>query len=193
MKARLLIILFVLVLISVQPIYAPPAPNPKTAFDYAEHVVVGKILSVKILSKPNVQTSENSVTIQSGIALYEIEVEEYLKNPLDVKIIKVPGYYIDQESSRSGFDSIYKVNQRVLLYIQADYPDTLVDYDLLINRESRILDGPVCDLGTSYQEGLCVKNSIEESSTLQITLGLLALGIILVVIVLYTNYKRNRK
>lgn len=141
MKTRLLIILFVLVLIPIQLVYAPPASNPKSAFDYAKHVVVGKILSVKILSEPDIQTSENSVTVYGGIALYEIQVEEYLKNPLGAKILKVPGYYIDQESSRSGFDSIYKVNQRVLLYIQADYPDTLVDYDLLINRESRVLDG----------------------------------------------------
>jgi hypothetical protein len=162
MKIRLLIIIFVLVLIPIQLVYAPPAPNPKAAFDYAKHVVVGKILSVEILSEPEVQRSENSFTTRAGIALYEIQVEEYLKNPLDAKIIKVPGHYIDQEYSRIGFDSIYKVNQRVLLYLQEDYPDALVGYDLIIrDSDSRILDGSVCDFGTSYHEGLCISENVE--------------------------------
>lgn len=159
MKTSLLIIIFVLILIPIQLVYAPPPPNPKAAFDYSKHVLIGKILSVKILSEPDIQISENGTSIRGGIALYEIEVEEYLKNPLDAKIIKVPGYFLNIEYSRSGYDLPYTVNQRVLLYIQEDH-DAIEGYDLIINRESRVLDGPVCNLGTTYHEGLCISSKV---------------------------------
>lgn len=144
--------IFVIVLSQTSLVYASPQQDPQTAFDNAEYVVIGKILSVEILSVPYTDPS-----VPVGIALYEIDVEEYLKNPSDVDIIQVPGTYVNELNPRGTNDLIYEVNQRVLLYIQKDYPDTLPGYDLIIrDHESRVLDDSVCDREATYQNGLCV-------------------------------------
>ena len=161
MKTRLLI-LFVLVLIPIQLIYATPAPDPKSAYDYAKHVVVGKILSVEILSEPDIQRSENTTSIIAGIALYEIEVEKYLKNPINTKIIKVPGYFVNEVDPWNTIGLHYKIDQRVLLYIQEDTHDVVSGYDLIIrNYESQVVDGSICELGTSYHQGVCTVDGMK--------------------------------
>ena len=162
MKTRLLIIFAILgiaLLLPIQLVYAPPAPDHEAAFDYAEHVIIGKILSVEILSTPNKDPS-----VSNGFALYEIEIEEYLKNPLGTNIIKVLGRYLDEEHSRSPIGLLYEVDQRVFLYIQKDYSGALVDYDLIIrSHESRVLDNTICGLNATYQEGKCIIGKSEIS------------------------------
>lgn len=146
-------------LFPLQLIYAPPPPNHNHAFDYAEHVLIGKILSVEILSEPYVQITANTGSTITGIALYEVQVEKYLKNPLDTNIIKVYGYYVNDEHVRSGFDLLYDVDEKVFLYIQTDPHNALDGYDLIIRSyESRSIDrmGPICDASdTFYHKGEC--------------------------------------
>ncbi|MCV0366372.1 MAG: hypothetical protein K5798_03780 [Nitrosopumilus sp.] len=161
MKTRLLIFVLIFpILFPISDIFAPPPPDHKQAFDYAEHVLIGKILSVEILSEPYVQITANTGSTVAGVALYEIQVETYLKNPLDTKIIKVPGYYVNDEHVGNGFDLLYHVGEKVFLYIQPDSHETLVGYDLIIRSyESRSLDkiGPICaEPEMFYHKGECI-------------------------------------
>src|SRR3989338_10326659 len=162
MKTRLLIIIFVLVLIPVQLIYAVPELTPEDAFNYSEIVIVGKILSVDILSEPQITKSENSYFERSGIALYEIQIEEYLKNPSGTQTITVPGLFLREPHAMAYETYPYEVGQRVLLYLQKNdygYANT----DLIIRSgDSRVIDGSICDLGTSYHRGICIADDLIE-------------------------------
>lgn len=150
-------------LFPLQLIYAPPPPDHKHAFDYAQHVLIGTILSVEILSEPYVQITANTGSTVAGIALYEIQVEKYLKNYLDTNIVKVPGYYVNDEHFGGGFDLLYHVDEKVFLYIQTDIHNVLDGHDLIIRSyESRSLDrlDPICDESkTFYHKGECMEIS----------------------------------
>ena len=161
MKYVLLMVLFgFFLLFPVSTVFAPPPPNHQHAFDYSENVIIGKILSFDILSEPKVTQSEKSFSERAGIALYEIKVEEYLKNPSREDIIKVPGYFsYNYDQSQIVIEPLYEVDERVFLYIQHDSHETLTDYDSIIRSyESRSLDklGPICsELDTFYHQGDC--------------------------------------
>jgi hypothetical protein len=108
------------------------------AFNFSETVLIGKILSVEILSKtissPYPCETECS---SNGFAFYEVQVEEYLKNPSDTKIIKVLGNY--SINSGRGENPPFEVGQTVLLYIQKE--NRIPGYDVVIRTgDSRVLD-----------------------------------------------------
>ena len=223
MKTRLLIIIFVLVLIPVQLIYAVPELTPEDAFNYSEIVIVGKILSVDILSEPQITKSENSYFERSGIALYEIQIEEYLKNPSGTQTITVPGLFLREPHAMAYETYPYEVGQRVLLYLQKNdygYANT----DLIIRSgDSRVIDGSICDLGTSYHRGICIADDliepepteeqaniecntghtpeealcasehIQESNTVTIILILLTIGIIFVIVIVVYTSYKGKR
>ena len=157
-----------------------PQSDYRQAFDDAKYVIVGKILSVEILSEPDIQVNPNIEEILVGIALYEIEVEVYWKKSPDTDVIKIPGYYINEKNTDvEGIDLLYNVDEKVLLYIQStdDVSDELTGYDLIIrSQESQSLNYsdsrctepntfyhkeecreiPNCSPGTVLAEGVCV-------------------------------------
>src|SRR3989338_1067755 len=223
MKTRLLIIIFVLVLIPVQLIYAVPELTPEDAFNYSEIVIVGKILSVDILSEPQITKSENSYFERSGIALYEIQIEEYLKNPSGTQTITVPGLFLREHHAMAYETYPYEAGQRVLLYLQKnDYG--YANADLIIRSgDSRVIDGSICDLGTSYHRGICITDDllvpepteeqaniecgtghipegtlctsgyIRESNTVTIILILLIIGIISVIVIVVYTSYKGKR
>ena len=157
-----------------------PESDYRQAFDDAKYVIVGKILSVEILSEPDIQVNPNIEDIVTGVALYEIKIEEYWKKSPDTDIIKVPGYYVDEKNTDvEGIDMLYNVDERVLVYIQPtdDVSHELTGYDLIIrSQESQSLNYsdsrcpepntfyhngecreiPNCPSGTVLAEGVCV-------------------------------------
>jgi len=167
MKTRLLLFLFAFsMLFSVSYVFAPPPPDHQHAFDYSKHVIVGRILSVDVLSEPKVTKTETTYSEQAGIVLYEIDVERDLKDSLNINIIKVPGYFsYNYDDPQNVIDPLYEVDEKVFLYIQPDSHETLMDYDLIIRSyESRSLDkmGPICDESdTFYHEEECKEIPIE--------------------------------
>jgi hypothetical protein len=159
--SSVIIVVLVLIPVYVNYTFALSEFDPAKAFDESEIVLVGKILSVKILSEYTIYPGGMNAE-KYGVALYEVQVEKYLKNPSNAKIITVPGQFSRASNAMSYVTYPYEVDQRVLLYLQAEYPDTLIDYDLIIRSgDSRVLDGSLCEIGTIFSKGLCIKESQE--------------------------------
>lgn len=140
-------------------VYAAPPPDPIHAFNYSEHVIIGEILSVEKLSEPK----RDGGSVHAGFVIYEIKVDAYLKNSSDDKIIKVPGYYVNELDSKSPFNLLFEVEQKVILYLQKDISNIFPDYELIIrDRPSQVINGEIfeflsnieapVDLVTVYQK-----------------------------------------
>ncbi len=141
MKTRLLIItgiIFISGLIYANSAHALPFISPEYSYENAKHVVIGKVLSVEILSEPYVQKSDNIYSERFGFALYTIQVEDYLKNPLNNSTLNLLGKYTNQRQTRSYETYPYEINQRVLLYIQEIH--NIPGYELIISAaNSRVI------------------------------------------------------
>ena len=139
---------------------------------YSEHVIIGKILSAEILSEPQVTKTETSYSEQAGIVLYEIDVEKYLKNPLDTNIIRVLGYFsYTYDDPQNVIDPLYEIDEKVFLYLQPHSHETLVDYDLIVRSyESRSLDktGPICDESDTFYHRGRMYSELAENQNLKI-------------------------
>ena len=98
MKTRFLIIIGILLSSGfvIANVHAIPYISPESNFENSKHVLVGKILSVEILSQFVVQKTENIHSEDYGFALYEIEVEKYLKNPISNSRIQILGQYTNE-------------------------------------------------------------------------------------------------
>ncbi len=118
--------------------HAHPFISPEYSYENAKHVVIGKVLSVEILSEPYVQKSDNIYSERFGFALYTIQVDDYLKNPLNNSTMKLLGKYTNQRQTRSYETYPYEINQRVLLYIQEIH--NIPGYELIISAaNSRVI------------------------------------------------------
>ena len=141
MKTRLLIIIgiiFISGLIYANSAHAIPFISHESSYENAKHVVIGKVLSVEILSEPYVQKSDNIYSERFGFALYEIQVEDYLKNPLNNSTMNLLGKYTNQRQTMSYETYPYEINQRVLLYIQEIH--NIPGYELIISAaNSRVI------------------------------------------------------
>lgn len=154
--------LILLVLVGfIGNVYASPEPMPEDAFRFSKYVLVGKILSVEIISEPKYSEGANV----SGIVLYTVKVEENLKTPIDENltfsdekdIIKVPGYFV-REIDPIDIETLpYEVNQKVLLYIQIDSFDEIPDFDYVIRSDtSKVIGDSLCEEGKKFVKGICM-------------------------------------
>ena len=142
-------------------VYASPEPMPEDAFRFSKYVLVGKILSVEIISEPKYSEGANV----SGIVLYTVKVEENLKNPIDENLtfsdakdtIKVPGYFV-REIDPIDIETLpYEVNQKVLLYVQIDSFDEIPDFDYVIRSDtSKVIGDSLCEEGKKFVKGICI-------------------------------------
>jgi len=98
MKTRLLIIFAIGIIGFTGIVFAVPEPDPEYDFDFAEIVIVGKILSVEIISEPQVTKSEKTYSEISGIAIYKVQIEKYLKNSSDIDTVMVAGYFLREHT-----------------------------------------------------------------------------------------------
>ena len=123
-------------------------PDNITAYDHAEHVVIGKIISAKVMATTG--TSEHP----SGKMVYEIDIEESFKKQSEKKILMawVPH---DKNSDLPEYP-LYKVGDRVFLYLHIPSDDML--YQIIFS-ESTVLgdDTSVCPNETYYDRGICIK------------------------------------
>ena len=127
-------------------VFAVPEPDPEHSFRYSEIVIEGRILSVDIISEPIIYRTEDVYYEQSGVAVYDVQVEKSLKNPNNVKTITVAGYFL-RESHPMAYETYpYEVGQKVLLYLQENtHGDG--DTDLIIRSStSKIVDSLDSDL-----------------------------------------------
>ena len=93
----------------------------------------------------------------AGFALYTLDVEEYLKNPIENFTITILGSYHDEDDGKTIFSKLYETNQRVLFYIQE--LQNLPGYDYIVrDRASGVITEELCPKNTSYQTGLCFYN-----------------------------------
>lgn len=156
MKTRLLIIPLVFFGL-IGTVHAVPELDPTLAFDYSETVVIGKILSVDILSEPQITRTENYYSEVSGIALYEVEIDEYLKNSSDDNIITVPGLFLREPHAMAYETYPYEIGQQVLLYLQEN-THGFADTKLIIRSgDSKVIENGLCDLGYYFDKGQCMK------------------------------------
>lgn len=146
--------------------YAVPELDPHHAFNYSDMVLVGNVLSVDILSEPKITRTENFSSEESGIAMYEIEVEKYFKTSTFDKMITVPGLFTREPNGMSHSTYPYEQNQRVLLYLQKNthgYADT----DLIIRLgDSQIVKDIICK-DEGFQKENCIVNGRNISASLK--------------------------
>lgn len=140
-------------------VYAVPEPfSTEEVFGFSDSVIVGKILSVEILSEPQVTKTDNHYSEKAGIAVYKVQVEKYLKNPADSDIIIVSGLFLREPHGMSYETYPYEEGQRAILYLNKNelgYGGT----DLSIRSpQSKVIKDALCPLGTSYVKGKCMVN-----------------------------------
>ena len=151
MKTNILIIAFGFIIVTSSVLgtaYSLPTSDYNHAFNHAEHVLVGEIISSEIVSMPrNIPNGEHA-----GIALYSVKVDAYLKNPLEKKIIRVPGYFVDTQEPKSVFNILFETGQKVILYLQEDVHNVLPDHELIIrDRQSKVIAGDVSEFLESVE------------------------------------------
>lgn len=146
-------------------VYAVPQLDPQHAFDYSDIVLVGKVLSVDILSEPKVTKTETTHSEKLGVAIYEIQVEKYFKTTNHEQAITVPGLFTREPHGMSYASYPYEQGQSVLLYLQENthgYADT----DLIIRLgDSQIVDDFSCKADIGLIEN-CVVNGRSISTSL---------------------------
>ena len=157
----------------VIPAYAVPYISPESNFENSKYVLVGRILSVEILSQQVVQKTENMYSENYGFALYEIEVEKYLKNPISNSTIRVLGQYTNEKHSVTYVTKPYEVKQTVLLYLQDE--SHIPGYDLMIRSSgSKVIDknsNLTCkDVGCTVmtEETVCGAGTVNVKGTCQV-------------------------
>ncbi len=148
MKSRLwIIILTVTIMIPINS-FAEPSPSYRGSFEHSKWVIIGNITTVEILSEPDAN--------RAGFALYTLDVEKYLKNPIENSTITILGHYSDDVGRYTG-SKLYEIDQRILFYIQ-DLPN-VPGYDYIVrDRTSGVITEKLCPENTSYQAGLCFYN-----------------------------------
>ena len=152
MKTGFLIIVFGFVIVASSVLLGTASALPPSdynhAFNHAEHVLVGEIVLSEIVSLPrNIPDGEHA-----GTALYSIQVDAYLKNPLDEKIIQVPGYFVDTQEPKSVFNILFEPGQKVILYLQEDVHSVLPNHELIIrDRESKVIVGDMLEFLDSVE------------------------------------------
>ena len=219
MKTRLLIIIGIISvsvfsLIYADSVFALPFISPEHSYGNAKHVVVGRVLSVEILSEPYVQNSTGIYSQRFGFALYEIQVDEFLKNSINNSTMKVLGKYTNERNTMSYVTYPYEVNQKVLVYIQEI--NEIPGYDLIITpANSRAIsdeftDEQICGVGNVLVDGICIpsdqlrvneynfRESLQTGETIsnpEVIVIIESLGAILIVsfIIIYAIKKRSRK
>ena len=154
MKAILFTIAFFAAIVG--PVYAVPMLDPTHAFDFSEIVIIGQILSVEILSEPEITKTENYYREVSGIALYEIQVEESFKNPDNAQTISVPGLFLREPHGMSYETYPYEAGQRVLLYLQENKHEYAGTELIIRSGDSRMLENGLCEVGYYFDKGNCV-------------------------------------
>ncbi len=139
-------------------VFAVPQLDKSQAFDYSDIVLVGKIMSVEILSEPEITQTENTYSERLGVAMYEIEAEKYFKTSSFNQTITVPGLFTREPHGMSYATQPYKQDQRVLLYLQQNthgYAGT----DLVIRLgDSQVVENLICKEGKGAQQDICAVN-----------------------------------
>ncbi|AFS81119.1 hypothetical protein NKOR_06190 [Candidatus Nitrosopumilus koreensis AR1] len=138
--------------------YAVPQLDPSHAFDYSDIVLVGKVISVEILSEPEVTKTENTSTERLGVVMYEIEAEKYFKTSSYNQTVTVTGLFTREPHGMSYATQPYLQDQVVLLYLQKNthgYADT----DLIIRLgDSQVVKEIICKEGKGVQRDICSVN-----------------------------------
>jgi hypothetical protein len=155
MKAKLLMIIGIVFALIPTLAYGLPFFSVEYEFDSADYVVIGKILSIEILSEPKITT--DPISIHTGVALYKVKVEEYLKNIRDEEMITVTGNFIRERSTLTYATFPFEVDQGVLLYVTEydGYDDTNLTFN---SKTSKVISDVLCDSDTIFVKGMCIES-----------------------------------
>ena len=160
MKILLVLVLFALFYDGMPDAKAVPWIDPEMVFDEAKTVVVGRITSVEILSEPEITRTENHYSEKSGLAMYQVQVEEYLKNPIQNDTITVPGYFLREPHGMAYETYPYEVDQKVLLYLMDNSYDHAEAELIISSALSGIVEDTVCEEGEKFHRGECIEEAI---------------------------------
>jgi predicted secreted protein with PEFG-CTERM motif len=91
------------------PVYAPPPIPPQVEYFNSDIVLIGKVISASFFSATQMK--------------YEIQVEQYLKNPQAQNIITVIAEGTNKTLVDRGLaaDTVFDVGQRAFLYLKNDH------------------------------------------------------------------------
>ena len=120
--------------------------DPDKLWDESKIILVGKIIDVQelVYDKTINNYQNNTKTISINQDLYTVEVEKYVKNTFDKKIIKVKQPLLSIPGGFSGISS-FEVGDRVLFYFYESYGDEtyapescLIDFDCKGGQVSKV-------------------------------------------------------
>jgi hypothetical protein len=91
---------------TISQAYAPPPIPPQVEYFNSDVVLIGKVISASLFSPTHMK--------------YEIQVEQYLKNPQPQNTITVIAYGTNKTLVDRGLapDTVFKVGQRAFLYLK---------------------------------------------------------------------------
>lgn len=140
-------------------IYAPPEPDPESDFYYSDHVITGKITSSEIVIDPR---EDNSTATFYDTIIYQIQVTQWHKNPLDDEFITVYGTHFPNDVVPEPQWGVveFEIGDMVYLYLdEADDGLHFREYGSYLIEPEPEQDKPVpenCGPGTILQDRICV-------------------------------------
>ncbi|KAF6243198.1 hypothetical protein C6988_04520 [Nitrosopumilus sp. b1] len=142
---------------------AVPYQDPQYTFDNSDTVLVGTILTADIITEPVITRAENFFSETAGVAIYEIHVEEYLKNS-GSDTITVAGFFTRESNAMSVHTYPYEADQRVLFYlIKNNDTNTGLQFEIL-SGVSRVIEDSLCPENSEFVRGICVVNDAIDDS-----------------------------
>lgn len=134
MKFIVAVVFFLVIISGLSPVFGPPYFSPQGRYDSAEIIFTGKIISYEKPQPPDNQLS-------SVDTIYQIEIDQYIKNPQPEKILAVIARGgPDAEINSRGFDTVnFDVGDFVYVYLQKYDGDTLYRVQTLFSHK---IDSP---------------------------------------------------
>ena len=171
-KTGILIIITFVFLLSVPLIYAPPPPDPESDFYYSDHVITGKITSSEIIIDSR---EDNSAATFYDTVLYQVQVTQWHKHPLDDDSITVYGTHYPNDVLPEPQWGVAEFEIGDMVYLYLDKTDggfqfrSYGSYLIEPEPEQNESISEHCDPGTTFQDGICV---VEEQTSNEISTGI---------------------
>ena len=159
-------------LLPIPLIYAPPPPDLKSDFYYSDHVITGKITSSEIMID---FLDDNSASTFYDTVIYQVQVTQWHKNPLNDDSITVYGTHYPNDVIPEPQWGVVEFEIGDLVYLYLDKTDDGLQFrsygSYLIEPEPEQNESisENCGPGTTFQDGIYV---VEEQTSNDISTGI---------------------
>ncbi len=132
MKIMLLILIVLSVTLVIPFADAVPKLDRERAYEKADFIFYGEVLSLDVLSESIQTQDKNSYRETNGKVIYSIKIHDFIKNSFDDQIISAHGEYLEKPHGMSYTPSLYKIGDNLVFYVHT-FNENESSYDYLID------------------------------------------------------------